>query len=339
MKAMEAFNTSGAKQTIDWDWVARAIVASAPPRLADIVGHIKFCKIWGGGEKQRFMASTLDYINVMMPNGRIVSGTFFEKLGGLKFSPSEFMPLTIHACVMAQAVLPKERENVGITVSEAHIKSLTTTKKQMGLAANAMLQKARDLLDARAYTQPFDRRIYGNLAVALVQFIFEMESEFKSMDAISKLFVGKFLQAGSSHVVEGTEVAPETTSVPASSVPASVVGFAADGSSNDAGLITARNRGFSIGEFIESKKNEKVQEVQPDSVHYKIVYLNDDGSAGVHSVKQDGSTDITMVIAISLNDLVQNFKVSKSPITLLEGYPATAASKSKELIEQQTATI
>ena len=139
-QARLSYEKTGNKR-VDWDWVQHSVVASEPPRLQDVPAHMAFCKAWGGGESQPYMKKTFDYLNAVMPAGRIVSGSFLQKLASLKFPPRELAPIVVHACVMTQAVLSAEREQIGVSVTDNHVRSLVKEKKDMVMQAETTLKK------------------------------------------------------------------------------------------------------------------------------------------------------------------------------------------------------
>ena len=317
-QAATSFATSRGDKC-DWDAVQAAVVSTEPPRLEDVPAHIAFCKIWGGGNKQELMAQTMDYIQQAMPVGRIVSGRFLSKLCSLKFHPSELPPLTIHALVMAQSVLPKDRESIGVSVSDAHVRSLTTTNKAKGKQIDAMLQNAKELLALQPEADPL---LFGNFAVELVKNMFELDSEFKTLEDVSAHFATLMVSPTMSTTAPETQ-APQEEAAPSGS---GFVAFTASGV-NNAGRITVCNRGFSVGEHIEHKTTaSRLQAKQ-----FKIDYINDDGSVGVFEALMDG-TFATAITVLSMNTLLLDYKLAKSPIKLFKNYPQTSASHCQDLI-------
>ena len=138
--ARDAFKTSSPTTNPNfWTKIQKEIVISEPPSLADVPAHIDFCKGHGGGKNMPYIFDTLQILEVSMPLNRIASGNFFEKTCSLKLPPSELMPFMIHACVIANGIGEKERESVGITITEGKLQSLTKANKARGLQANTLL--------------------------------------------------------------------------------------------------------------------------------------------------------------------------------------------------------
>ena len=290
---------------IDWNWVTKQVVASEPPRVLDVPGHTAFLQKWGGGSRQQLIMDTLDYINMAMPPGRIVSGSFFEKLGALKFAPGELddMAMVVHGCVMANATCPKDRENVGIAVSEAHVKSLMTTNKTAGLEAGKIIRRAASLIKQPGFESSRHTVLLGEMMVNMALFIFKVEDRFKSLSEISEKF--------SCSLVGKANASPAATAnKPASA--ADIIEF--DTLSNNAGRLTAETSGFSVSGIVEPKKSTSLDEM------YEITYINDDGSCGLSRIQPDGSLDASSVTTVKLDDLVAKYKHSRNRIELYEGY-------------------
>ena len=311
-KAIDSARTAKNGQP-DWDAVKRAVAASEPPRMNDIPAHCKFIQKFGGTSDHRYLMDMISYLDKAMPEGRIVSGNFLEKLASLRMPPKELIPRIANACVIAQACGDKERESVGCTINEGHVKSLITTKKAMALRGEAIINRAY-MLASDAGDQPTAIDAVGKLSWNLILFIFELSDAYESMDDILQEFlasigVGTFSQAASSTDDRAPKLSLEVRYTP-------------DG--NDAGRITVVNMGFDVGSVIEPKKGNEDEDEQ-----YVIKYVNDDGSVGVQRIKTDGSesADITIV---EMDSLVNNHRHAHKRLTLLEGYPESAAIDSDE---------
>ena len=321
-KAKDNLKGKGSNKEPDWDHVQRAVAASEPPRLCDVPSHIKFLQKWGGGCSQHLVLESLEYIESRMPNDRIVNGNFLEKLASLKLAPSELMPRMVHACILLQAMGPKERECVGCTVTEAHVKSLQGANKAKGMQANTMLNKAHELVSAMSSMHDYIIPL-GDMAIELAKYIFDVESEFESMEEISKKFVGQ---------ISGSEIeaAPSklTDPEPSEETIKDVLEFSADGS-NYAGQMAVRRAGFKVGSSIELKKPEHANADQ----QFEITYMNLDGSVGIREIFNDGSANETKVVAVPLAEFISKYKHCKSRLELLEGYPGNRAWDSVDLID------
>ena len=263
------------------------------------------------------MEHTLQYLNLAMPPSRVVTGNFLDKLAGLKFAPHEFMPLTVHACIMAQATLPKEREHVGCAITEGVLKTLATSNKSIGLETNSILQRVFEVLEAHS-AHGRDPRTYGDMAVECVKFMFGLDSNYENLGEISVAFVGQLL--------DPTSVAsqPASSSLEQDVVGASLVEFGEHGGTNTAGRITAINKGFSVCEYIEKKKQTGPLK------QFQISYINDDGSVGCFSVRADSTVDNNTVLVIPLKNLVQEYKQSREQIQLMKDYPKNSVDTCQE---------
>ena len=118
------------KGKIDWEWVKKAVAKTEPPRMQDVPAHVKFLTKYGGGaQTQHLMLRTMRILEMKMPSGRIVSGSFFDRVASLKLPPKEEMPHVMHGCIILQAIGDKERESIGSIVTDAHVRSLAGNKK------------------------------------------------------------------------------------------------------------------------------------------------------------------------------------------------------------------
>ena len=118
-KAIAKTIGSGSQTQPDWHSVLAIVAASSPPFLADLPSHVNFLKKWGGGLKQQLALDTLEYIAKAMPQGRIVHGSFIEKLAALKFEVKEQMPYMVHALLLLQACGDKEKTVLGLRLRMA----------------------------------------------------------------------------------------------------------------------------------------------------------------------------------------------------------------------------
>ena len=72
------------KTAIDYTKIARATLASKPPRALDVPSQIDFCKKWGGGNSQKFVFDICDYIKMSGASGSLVGAMTFEAVCRLK---------------------------------------------------------------------------------------------------------------------------------------------------------------------------------------------------------------------------------------------------------------
>ena len=260
----------------------------------------------------------LAYLDLAMPEGRIVSGWFLDKLGSLKLAPAELIPRIAHACVIAQACGDKERENCGITIGETNVKSLTTSCKADALKGEKIIENAYSMLENTEMSGTNEEvKAIGEFQHELILFIFDLSDKYESLDGVMESFVKKMVGPGD---VGGKPAASTAEVAPAS---ASAVHYTSDG--NDAGRATVVNVGFSIGAVIEPKKTKEDQDIQ-----YAIKYINDDGSVGAQRIMPSGGEDKEMTI-IGIDNLVNHYRQAAKRITLHEGYPDNAAIESDEL--------
>jgi len=303
------------KKVIDVAWVMRQVAASQPPRLPDVPAHVRFCQRWGGGRNQHLLRDLMEYLHMAMPSGRIVSGSFLDKLASMKLTAGDLMERTVHACVMAQATNPKERENVGTSVTEIHVKQLQANKKAMGLQVNSIIEKTLSLA-----VDPATRKIVNEMSVELINFVFDIDDKFQTLDAVTAHFIQKLGQG------EAAEQPTEKTKEALSST-VGIVEVERGGMTN-AGRIVLEGKGFFVGCIVEPKKGS------PSIVdeQYEMMFINDDGSAGIAAVQRDGSV-AQKTTTIKLEDICNNYKQARSKIEPLTGYPENKADKSPEMID------
>lgn len=312
-KALESANEGG---VTDWDKVKRAVAASEPPRIQDIISHSKFLQRYAG-PKHSYMKSTLEYLDLAMPEGRIVSGNFFEKLAGLKCPPTEMIPRLMHACVITQACGDKHRENVGATITESQLKSLHTTNRAIALSAEMTIVKGFELA-SKANHLPIATKVkaLGELQRDLVLLVLDIQEsgkEYETIDDVSKVFLGKLLDPRTSSITTEGVASPQATTT---------ITYTEDG--HNAGRLTVTNLGFKPKDIIEPKKSTEGCDEQ-----YEIQYINDDGSAGVSRINPFGTVTVNVPLKhLQMNQLVNDYRAAKHKIELYEDYPDNKASES-----------
>lgn len=313
------------KGVFDWQWVEKSVAASEPARLADIADHIKFQNKWGGGIDQHLVRDCMDFIEAKMPSGRIISGSFFAELGSLKFAPADMMPHTVYAVVYAQAVLNgRIKENVGQTIEKNHVKSLTTSKKDAGIRINTMITNARHVMFGRGRTRRDINIECGSFGVDLVKCMFDIDKDDKgratTLEEVAERHASVFVGISTADACDAT-----TPCAAAARATATLTFNDGDDRMSNAGQLTLTSHGFHVNTTIEHKSNNAEDSQQ----QYAIKYINEDGSAGVHVVKPDGSVDESNIQCFSLDDLVHKMRPSKARVELFSDYPVSAVSSSK----------
>ena len=313
----------------DWDFVEKVVAQSEPPRLTDIPQHIKFLKKFGGGCSLHLIRQSLEYLESRMPEGRIVSGNFFDVLCKVKLAPHEQMVRLVYGCLFLQALGPDTREAVGSTVTEGNVRSLGTYNKEAGLQAEQMLNKAHAVLNAIPDDAPRKSLLASapfDMAMECARFIFDVDSQYESLEAISSAFVRKMVDDSSSSQKVAAQGELDTDDC--------VIEFATDGSSN-AGAIHVRQAGFKVKTICELKKSHATKPSDCRESQFEIAYINDDGSVGMRTILPDGSADET-VAAVSMGTLFLNYKIVKQRIELYPGYPSNCVSRSEEMADART---
>jgi len=128
--------SSGSKKQPDYTKLARAALASKPPRATDLPAHLEFCKKWGGGNDQFFTLDICQYIK-MKQGARIVNGSLFDVLNKISFACDEICPSFIAAVVKTAATRGPSRSGVSIHITEGDAKSIAS--KRLSLAKAQMV--------------------------------------------------------------------------------------------------------------------------------------------------------------------------------------------------------
>ena len=258
---------------------------------------------------QHLNARTLEYLNMKMPQGRLITGNFFGKLCALKFTPEDMtnMTLTVHGCLLANAVGQKERESVGTTITDQFIKSLMGPNRAKGLIAGSIIQRADEILRKKNITGRRAVELYGDISVQLVNRIFDVDESCPSLEAVSRHFIEGMLGVERAPASSGTKK-PESAS-------ANGIVEHTTGSNSNVGRITLESVGFRTGMLVERKHIDKAIDEQ-----WEICYVNDDGSVGLANIKADGTTDLesTKVVTMKLDDVVTKLKACKSRTVFID---------------------
>lgn len=313
----------------NWESVKRAVSASEPPRVSDIGAHCKFIQKYAGHAHQH-LDDMLDYLDVAMPEGRIVSGNTFSIINGLKFTPTEMMPRFMHACIIVQACGTKSREHVGLTISEGQLKSIQNQKKSLALKAEMTIKKGYELIAKVPRVQKnLATTAVGKLQKDLVHFVLELSNleydrqAYTTIDDISKAFLEHMIGIDPQHQTQSKSKAEVDT--------ITAIKYTADGG-NNAGQVTVSNLGFKVGDIIEHRKTQDAQ--------FKIVYVNDDGSAGVARIDSHGEP-VNTLTNMTMDTLISDHRHAKHKIELYDGYPENTALDSDEfnLVVQRGAVV
>ena len=293
------------------------VAKSQPPRIDDIPSHIKFCQKWGGGKDMHFLTRSLEYIEGKMRVDRIVSGGFIGKLASLKVDPNELIPHTVHACLLAQAVLDGPKSgNEGNAITLAMISSLTTTKKAMAQQVNATI--ARCFQVATTHEEALH---VGDMAVQCVRYMFEIDSPYKDsgIDQISAEFINR--------VTGAPTPATASKDTPDAAEASTTIDFLSGGQTT-AGKILTRNAGFNIKDLVEPKKSTNTES------QYIIATMNDDGSVGLNPILDDGNVKRGEVVIVKRKTFLSDYKLCNKRKQLLEGYPSNIANVSNAKVTE-----
>ncbi len=287
---------------------------SQPPSVGDIDAHIRFLKKWGGGTEQLFVGDIVRYCNIRMPHGRLVTGSFIEKLAGVSLPPNELVPRFIAACVKANAVCDNSHNsNVGQLVKHSDVSSIATTLKAECKQADMIMQRARAILDQVGKSAAQACEVLGDLDVALVSFVFKKpgSEKYDGMESISAQFLKSLVGGGSK---------PANESEPEADGMGNMVQYSASGVAIATGKATMQNHGFDVGGTVRLKSTTSVSSSDDQMA---IAYINEDGSVGLHKVKPDGSADESKVVAVTLDVFIKDWAVA-TRIELVKDYPKLA---------------
>ena len=132
------------KTAIDYPKIARAILASKPPRAADVPSQLDFCQKWGGGNSQSFVFDICDFVKISSGTS-IVAASTFEAIDRLKMPGDNLCPYFIAAVVKCAASRGPARGGVSIHITEADIKGLLKVLPQVQ-EANSYMERAATIV-------------------------------------------------------------------------------------------------------------------------------------------------------------------------------------------------
>ena len=145
------------KTAIDYTKIARATLASKPPRAIDVPAQLDFCRKWGGGNNQQFVFDICDFVK-MSPGASIVSSATFEAICRLKMPTDSLCPHFVAAIVKSAATRGSSRNGLSIHLSETDIKGLLKVMTQVK-EADSFMEKARKI----------EKEMGGNKAVVVAR--------------------------------------------------------------------------------------------------------------------------------------------------------------------------
>ena len=119
---VEHFKEKKASEKIDYAKIARATLASKPPRAFDVPSQLDFCKKWGGASSQKYVFDICEFCKLSCA-AHIVSGATFEALCRLKMPSDSMCPEFIAAVVKCSASRGQStRLGASIHLTEGDIK-------------------------------------------------------------------------------------------------------------------------------------------------------------------------------------------------------------------------
>ena len=180
------------KAAIDYTKIAREVLASKPPRAADVLSHVDFCKKWGGGKDQQFVVDICTYVKLAGKQARIVSSSTFEALNKLKMPADSLCPHFVAAVVKCAATRGQTRNGMSIHLSDADIKNLL---KILPLVkeANSFIEKAREIEKGLGWSQQVVEA-RGTMECDMVDYVMgkmsKADKDKTSLHQISRMLCG-----------------------------------------------------------------------------------------------------------------------------------------------------
>lgn len=132
------------RTAIDYAKVARASLASKPPRAADVPSQLDFCQKWGGGNSQSFVFDICDFVKISSGTS-IVAAATFESLCRLKMPGDNLCPYFVAAVVKCAASRGPSRGGVSIHITESDVRSLLKVLPQVQ-EANGYMERAAKIV-------------------------------------------------------------------------------------------------------------------------------------------------------------------------------------------------
>ena len=117
-----------------------------------------------------------------------------------------------------------------------------------------------------------------------------------------------------------------------SNVSADCMNYNDKGEAMHAGKTSLISLGFQVGQVIEKKvaaRNGSADKGKSDEEQYRIGYINDDGSVGLHKLNINGEAVTTAVTPISYDSMTSEWRVPNFPIEMLANWPENAIEHSE----------
>ena len=154
---------------IDYLKVAKQVIASEPPRKADIPAQLEFCKKWGGGETQNYSLDICTFVRLVKTT--IVSAATFENLNALKTKADQSCPNFVAAVVKSNAcrTVPNPTGLVQPHIGQADIKHIITNIGAVK-EAEEFMRKAKVVEDSMENAS-WIAVARGEMEVAMVDFV------------------------------------------------------------------------------------------------------------------------------------------------------------------------
>ena len=135
------------KTKIDYEKIAKQVLASEPPRRADVPSHVDFCKKWGGGPTQSFAFDICTFVNLVRTH--VVHASVFDALSGLKLKSDSMCPHFVAAVVKCVAYGSKDngRGDIVAHLTAGDIKQIAK-EIDVVLEAEDFMKKAKAIQES-----------------------------------------------------------------------------------------------------------------------------------------------------------------------------------------------
>jgi len=171
--------------SIPWDKVHEKVVQTKPECSDYAHSLINFIKAYSGGDDPHFMKDFAKFHSKFVPGERIIGGVFFDHLTNLQIRNNQKVeiraPLLKYAILKCQSSCPanavQNRECKFVTTAD--LDKLARTKADQCVAAEALLQKSREvLLGAPTPLPELDRvKAFGRLDISVARVVLQKQKD------------------------------------------------------------------------------------------------------------------------------------------------------------------
>ena len=325
-------------KTTNWEAVTRSVLQTKPKNADYVPDMVDWYKRYGGGTKTHVVNELSMFFDKFVPATRVVSGSFFKQLAGLKWGATHALPTKIvNAILVVHAAASEEvSDDIAKFIRQKSVDAISFGGKKHdeamrfneSLVRAAKLCKDSSLQDIATLQARFD------LMDRLVRILFKYDPN-KESDCVDPKFVtcdacvGQFVQdlmRLSPQVTGLTE--PEVSTAAADAAPShgssNIVGYEDDGAAQSMGRMTLDNKGYTVGKIVNLAKGERDQQ-------WEITDVDNAGDVYLCKLGIDGERHGTTKVPLS--EFVAKYKVCKDKLATMKEYPANDATNSSEFFE------